>query len=268
MMQAMGFQAGGALGKPEEQITARTEPLSVQVKEDRGGIGLDSEKKRKVREAFEGEAKRQKVDEEDYRERVRLEREERRLEGQILAAQKVAEKLDADALSRGSGKYQARGSDVDGKYQQDASSDDDDAPQPTTSRNASVKAPQSALPLSQIPVLWRGLTRHRLTQDRERRMRHDLQQSLSRVPTYEGDNTDEDGEEQQTLGRTVVAEQDAELDQEDAELDGFNARPPMERLVLLVRHLRDTWRYCFWCKFLYPDESFDGCPGLTEEDHD
>ena len=267
-MQAMGFQAGGALGKPEEQTTARTEPLSVQIKEDRGGIGLDSEKKRKVREAFEGENKKQKVEEEDYRERMRLEREERRLEAQILAAQKVAEKLEADTLSRESGKEQARGSDVDGKHQQDSSSEDD-TPRPTTSRNASVKAPQSSLPFSQIPVLWRGLTRRRLTQDRERRMRHDLQQSLTRVPTYEDEDEDEDGgEQQQKLRRTAVAEQDAELDQDDAELDEFNAHPPMERLALLVRHLRDTWRYCFWCKFLYPDESFDGCPGLTEEDHD
>jgi len=49
MMAKMGFK-GGALGKSEN---ARTQPIELLMKDDRGGIGMDSEKKRKIREAVE-----------------------------------------------------------------------------------------------------------------------------------------------------------------------------------------------------------------------
>jgi len=32
--------------------------------------------------------------------------------------------------------------------------------------------------------------------------------------------------------------------------------------------LREEFNYCFWCKCTYPGEDMEGCPGLTEEDHD
>jgi hypothetical protein len=39
-------------------------------------------------------------------------------------------------------------------------------------------------------------------------------------------------------------------------------------LEKLVVYLRETYHYCFWCKYRYTDESMEGCPGLTEEEHD
>jgi hypothetical protein len=98
-------------------------------------------------------------------------------------------------------------------------------------------------------------------------MRHDLQQSLSRLPTYEDSN--EDDEDKKALGKvptqyTLVED----LEEEDPELDEFNALEPAERLQKLVEHLRREYHYCFWCKFTYPNGEMDGCPGLTEEDHD
>ncbi|KAH8910691.1 hypothetical protein BR93DRAFT_923412, partial [Coniochaeta sp. PMI_546] len=96
-------------------------------------------------------------------------------------------------------------------------------------------------------------------------MRHDLEQSLSRLPTYEDEDEDEDDKRAMGKSKTVfeVAE---DLDEEDAELDEFNALEAGEKLRRLVEHLRKEHHYCFWCKFTYPDESMEGCPGLTEED--
>ena len=60
-----------------------------------------------------------------------------------------------------------------------------------------------------------------------------------------------------------------ELEEDDEELDAFNALEPAERLRKLVLFLRETYRYCFWCKYAYEtDLELEGCPGLTEEDHD
>ncbi|KAK0656131.1 hypothetical protein B0T16DRAFT_424797 [Cercophora newfieldiana] len=241
MMAKMGF-TGGALGRKYEDGKGGddrvTEPIRVVVKDGREGIGLESERKRKLREAAEaaGEAaKKARVDEEGYRERVRREREEARLERQVNAAQKVAERMDDEEAVGGEGKG------------------------------------VSSRPLRSVPVVYRALVKGREEAERERRMRHDLEQaSLSRLPVYDGGDEDEDdkralGKEPAHSTKYVTAD---DLDDEDPELDDFNALPLEERLGKIVQYLRDKHRYCFWCKFAYPDAEMDGCPGLTEEDHD
>ncbi|KAL6828353.1 hypothetical protein V8C40DRAFT_240803 [Trichoderma camerunense] len=246
MMAKMGF-TGGSLGKKAEdgESSGKSEPIKISMKEDRGGIGMDSEKKRKLQEAFEErEIKAVKIDPLEYRERMRIEREDARLESQLHAAQRTAERLDDEKAGSG-----AEG----GSSEEEAST-----PKPK---------PLSSRPLKSIPVLYRGLIRHREEKERDRRMRYDLEQSLSRLPTYENDEEDED--DKKALGKKQVTYSTADdLDEEDEELDEFNALEPGTRLSRLVMYLRETHNYCFWCKMAYPDAEMDGCPGITEEDHD
>ncbi|EHL03357.1 putative Coiled-coil domain-containing protein 75 [Glarea lozoyensis 74030] len=226
MMAKMGFK-GGALGKKGEDgqglMDGRLEPVGVVIKEDRGGIGLDNEKKRKIREEFESESKRVKAEEGDYRDRVRRERELAKLEGQVAAAQRVAERLDGEREEEAAG--------ITG----------DGVP------NGSISSKKiNTQPLKSINVLWRGLIRGREEKERDRRM------SLSRLPTY--DDPDEDKDYRQALGKEhtqhVLVE---DLEEEDPELDAFNELEPAERLEQLISHLRRDFNYCFWCKFSYPD---------------
>lgn len=245
MMAKMGF-TGGGLGKQAEDgaSSSRTEPIKVDIKDDRGGIGLESEKKRKFNEAMNDQAiKTVKIDPDEYRERVRKEREDERLEKQFYAAQRVAERMDEEQRQDGD----------------DLSAEE--------SESKSQPKPLSSRPLKSIPVLYRGLVRHREEKERDRRMRYDLEQSLSRLPTY--DDADEDEDDKKALGKkktTYVTSED--FDEEDQELDEFNALEPAERLKRLVEHLREKYWYCFWCKMTYDSAELDGCPGLTEEDHD
>lgn len=243
MMAKMGF-TGGGLGKKDEQGLARgrAEPIKVSVKEDRGGIGLDNEKKRKFREAAEErDVKAAKMDPLEYRDRVRREREEARLEAQFFAAQRLVERMDEGKEEKG-----------------------DNAPADSTKKKTQSI---SSRPLKSISVLYRGLVRHREEKERDRRMRYDLEQSLSRLPTYEDDNEDEDDKKALGKGSTVFAASE-DLDEEDEELDAFNALDIKERLEQVLNHLRDKHQYCFWCKMAYPDSEMEGCPGLTEEEHD
>jgi hypothetical protein len=240
MMVKMGFR-GGALGA-EGNADARTEPLRLNVKDGREGIGLESEKKRKVREAFKaemGREKRIKAEEGEYRERVRREREVGRWERQLRAAQMIAEKMD-----------------------EERSQEHEDEEEPG-SKSRTI----SSRPLKSINVLWRGLARAREEAERNRRMRYDLDQSLSRLPSYEDE--DGDADDQQALGKSkdtfTVAE---DLDEEDEELNDFNALDVDERLEKVVLYLRHQYLYCFWCKATYPDAAMKDCPGITEEDHD
>ena len=245
MMAALGYKAGSALGTGKD-TGALLEPVGLEMKEGRSGVGADSEKKRKFREEVErkaGEEKRLKVEEGDFRERNRMEREQKRLEGQIAGAQKVCERLE----------------------------EEDEAVEIASGNGAHppVLAPKRGLkkPLNRVNILWRGLFKQRELAERDRRMRYDLHQSLSRIPTY--DDPDEDKEDKVALGRKEqVEEVDLDLDEEDRELDAFEALEPAEKLSQLVQYLRERWSYCFWCKDRYPDIEMEGCPGTTEEDHD
>lgn len=255
MMAKMGF-AGGGLGKKTEdgKSQSRTEPIHLSLKDDRGGVGMDSEKKRRFREAaaeqgLAPDAKAPKLDPDEYRERVRKEREDAKLEKQFFAAQRLAERMDDEQSAEVGSKEDA---------------DDDSG---SEAEQKPKKLPHSSKPLKSVSILYRGLVRHREEKERDRRMRYDLEQSLSRLPTYEEE--DDDPDYKTALGqRGTVYTMAEDLDEEDAELDEFNALDVRERLERLLKHLRAQHRYCFWCKMAYPDAEMDGCPGLTEEDHD
>jgi hypothetical protein len=234
MMAKLGFKQGDALGAARNP-NARREPVELQTKDDRGGIGLDTEKKRKFREEVEGEAKRVKAEEGEYRERVAKEREDRRVEGQIGGAMRIAERMDAEGADK---PVHTKGDDV-----------------------SIVGIDVAQKPLKATNVLWRSLARDRLEKERSRRMRYDLQQSLSRNAQY--DDPEEDDQDRIAFGK-----EEELLDEEDPELEEFLQLEPAERLHRLVLYLRETYHYCFWCKYRYADAQMDGCPGMTEEDHD
>ena len=245
MMSALGYKPGEALGatRTETQNGAADdrllEPVGLEMKEGRSGLGADAEKKRKFREevaAQEEDLKRRKVEEGDFRERQQREQEEKRLEGQTFGAMKVCQQLE----------------------EEDEAVDNDQFDSSSKRRRK---------PLSSINVLWRGLVKQQAIKERDRRMRYDLHQSLSRRPTH--DDPDEEDEDKLALGKKSELEvEDIDLDQEDEELDEFESLDAAVRLQKLVAYLRERWHYCFWCKFRYPDASMEGCPGITEEEHD
>ena len=237
MMAKLGYKPGDTLGKEG----GRAEPLELSLKEGRGGVGLDTERKRKFRqevaaEAEEVEKKKLKEGEEreGYRERVGREREEKRVEGMWFGAMKVAEGLDEnDELEDGGGRV----------YQGPT------AEEKTKKRKGRRRA----------NVLWRPLSIERQEKELEKRAQKNMMTRLPKLSDLEGD---EDADDRVAYG------DDVEEDLEDPELDEYLAMPAKERLEKLVGFLREKWHYCFWCKFSYPDESMEGCPGETEDDHD
>uniref|UniRef100_A0A093V0X5 G patch domain-containing protein 11 n=1 Tax=Talaromyces marneffei PM1 TaxID=1077442 RepID=A0A093V0X5_TALMA len=290
MMAKLGFKAGDRLGRRspppapppplpltaegngEEQtppettaneknektawIQSRAEPLRLIIKEDRGGIGLDREKKRKFRQETDHVSKKAKAEEGEYRDRMRAEREERRCEGLVVGAQKVLEKLEADH---------------------------DQAEQ---EQEKKVKG-RKEKPLKEVNVLYRGLLRERLEREREKLARMVFEDSLSnmsetrshfpkpRLPKF---NSEDDGDEPHAIQQDAkegegiaFVEQSLDSDEEaeeDVEMNEFDALPSSEKLSRLVMYMREKYWYCFWCKYRYDSAEMEGCPGVTEEDHD
>lgn len=238
MMAKMGFRAGGGLGAAGNE--GRLRPIELGMKDDKGGVGADAEKKRKIREAAElaeEGVKRAKVSEEEFRERNVREREEKRAEGLWVGAMKVLEGFEEDG---GDGEEGGQGAGE--KAPVNEGKDDS-----TTKR-----------PLKSINILYRPLVSERLKKERERRARYDLTQSLSRNREY----TEEDEDDKLALSNEVQ-----DLDEEDPELEEYEALTGVEKLEKVVKHLREKYWYCFWCKFRYEDEGMEGCPGLTEDEH-
>ena len=232
MMAKMGFKAGGGLGAAGNE--GRTRPIELGMKDDKGGIGADSEKKRKIREAAEAAesgAKKVKLTVEDFRERNVREGEEKRLEGMWYGATKILEMFEEDGDKK----------DDEAKKSHEAGKDD------FTRR-----------PLKSMNVLYRPLVRDRLAKERERRARYDLTQSLSRNEEY----TEEDADDKLALSSEVQ-----DLDEEDAELEEYEGLLIAERLDKTIKYLREKYWYCFWCKYRYEDEGMEDCPGLTEDEH-
>lgn len=150
MLSKLGYTPGSTLGAAGNK-NATLEPVVVEMKEDRGGVGLANEKKRKLRQAFEEKERGEKAEEGCFRERVARDREEKRTEGQVVGAMKVLEGLEEDT--------------------------EDGAAENRKKRK--------------VNVLYRGLVRQRQERERERRAQHDLHQSLSRNPAYEEDEEDD-----------------------------------------------------------------------------
>ncbi|KAG7512695.1 G patch domain-containing protein 11 [Solea senegalensis] len=98
LLQKMGYKAGQGLGK---KGAGRVDPIPLSIKTDRGGIGMEEVKKRKAEEELEHyrqkvRAKQQNETRslEDFRSRVRTEREERKIEADFRKSQRACEQLD------------------------------------------------------------------------------------------------------------------------------------------------------------------------------
>jgi hypothetical protein len=229
MMAKMGFKQGDALGKSEN---GRKVPIQVDIKGDKGGIGLESEKKRKFREQMEKaerEVKKSKADDLDYREHQRQQLREKKLERDLNNTQRTAERLHNEALGIEDG---------------------------------------TKIPLKKVNVLWRALARRRLEKLREKQEEKNLKNSLlARSPTFVDD--DEDDDYNIALGRDTTAPFIGDdLEEEDPELEEFQSLSVEDQLHAVVTFLREKYHYCYWCGHKYSDAAMEGCPGETEEEHD
>lgn len=238
MMAKLGYKAGSGLGKG---ASGRIEPIQLNMKEDKGGVGMENEKKRKFREEVEKTKKRAKAEEGqklDYREQMRLEKEERRTESQFKAAQRAVENIEC-------------------KIEEEK----EDATKSNVNGTADSISFIDKLPLKSIDVVWRGLIRHRREKEAEKAMKRMVRDA------YESDDEGvlADSRSRHQKRHTFVEE---DLDEDDEELDAFNALEPQDRLRRVVEYLRNKYNYCFWCMYRYPDEQMEGCPGITEEDHE
>lgn len=94
MLQKMGYKPGMGIGKQEK---GRVEPVSIELKAGRGGLGIEAEKKRKVEQITLWRAKRRKDNEtraSSFQSRMSDKYSERTAERDLRTAQKACMQLD------------------------------------------------------------------------------------------------------------------------------------------------------------------------------
>ena len=244
MMQKLGYKPGETLGKSGDGLK---QPISIKRRDSRGGIGADAEKKRKAREAFaakEEGVKRSKVDVDKFAERTRKEAEDARLEVEVEKAMKSAESLDEQERER--------------------ASDEGEDEEPGTGGRPKAN------------VLWRGLYRSREQREAEKRAKYANYNDIASLKRERKDRVEDtsheeyDDDDRVALGLDPLPSFATEVadDDDDRELDEFEALEPAVKLEKLVMHMRENHHYCFWCKAKYESQDMDGCPGIKEDEHD
>ena len=189
-----------------------------------------------------------------------------------MKQKKIAEKLDDETEERNDEAGEA--SQMGGRLREDKLKTSFEGRIPDT--GASRKSMVNMKPIKKINVLYRGLAKERQEQERaiwDNRLR-DVSLSSTFVPnpnlpSYNDETLDYD--DKHALGlipSDSMPVLDQDLDEEDPELDQFNSLTSKERLGQVVAYLRDTYYYCFWCKYRYENYEMAGCPGTTEADHD
>ncbi|XP_074805107.1 G patch domain-containing protein 11 isoform X1 [Natator depressus] len=98
LLQKMGYKSGQALGKSGEGIV---EPIPLNIKTGRGGLGHEELQKRKAEERLENYRKKihmkKQADEEaadQFRMRFKSKQEERKVEGDLRKSQRACQQLD------------------------------------------------------------------------------------------------------------------------------------------------------------------------------
>ncbi|CAN6614705.1 hypothetical protein TRVA0_006S00320 [Trichomonascus vanleenenianus] len=89
LLRKMGYKPGSRLGSAKPDKTAINEPVVLEIKPGRHGIGAERAMKKELLEAQDEHSRKQEAEKSDFREHIREQHETKRTLGRLKAAQKV-----------------------------------------------------------------------------------------------------------------------------------------------------------------------------------
>ncbi|KAF9392069.1 G patch domain-containing protein 11 [Podila verticillata] len=278
MLLKMGFKKGGTLGasKQKEEPPSTTEqptshtlssrsdvlraPLAIQMKQGRGGLGMDKLQKQKEQEEVEQTLKRaHEVFDVDYRGSKRDQFDHDKRSRQLGAAQAICMQLDVKEAAK------------DAQEGKDA---EEDASEPEREDRESRRMGRSnsfwwiadSTPDDLVGTRMMGRAAPATTTTKGRR-NFDL-------------SDDEDGDPEDRKEKRVrlstpdptyeeTVEEDEEPEAQWGERPAYAELSVYEKLEKVVQYLRQEHSYCFWCSAQYYGQKDleENCPGESEDDH-
>ncbi|XP_075718928.1 G patch domain-containing protein 11 [Rhinoderma darwinii] len=164
LLQKMGYKKGQALGKKGDGIV---EPIPLNIKTGRSGIGHEEMKKRKAEENLENFRRkiqmRQQAEEraaDDFRLRMRSKKEEQKLEGDLRKSQRACLQLDEqkDISSPREAWYwpPTDTQEEDSETEEEKEDDDDEVPEQEISTMEKLQILTSYLRGQHVYCIWCG----------------------------------------------------------------------------------------------------------------
>ncbi|KAG0290872.1 hypothetical protein BGZ96_005676 [Linnemannia gamsii] len=287
MLLKMGFKKGGTLGasKPTSDSTtpptptppsgsalpstvsgdnaggALRAPLAIQIKLGRGGLGMDSSRKRQAEEQLQKQEQEvHRVFDEEFRGQKRDQFELEKRKRQLGAARAICMRLDSKSAEIRS------------------AHDQDDIQTPRTAKDGRRSNRlwwiDDSMPDEILGTKLMGPGAEMLV---------DLEQDQNTriVDGRAFDHSDdEDGDLERNKAKRVrldslVSPEIDQADSQDDEPPKWGERPHFaqlevhEKLEEVVAYLRSEHSYCFWCSAQYdgPEDISENCPGESEDDH-
>ncbi|KAG0306925.1 hypothetical protein BGZ98_001461 [Dissophora globulifera] len=303
MLLKMGFKKGGTLGATKESTDtnfssisdtknssfsatamtmaphrsdALTAPLAIQIKQGRGGLGMDSLRKRQAEEEMQKHHDEgSRVFDVGYRGQKRDQFELEKRKRQLSAARAICMRMDA-ASTDGSAAHANKDTRGDGKAEHisknSAGQKDSWDDKLEGSRSNSFWWIADSMPddILGTKLMGPGASATILESGPELGQR-----AFDRSDDEDGDLVER--REKRIKLDPMLSLEDHESDVvEDEESPAmWGERPDFaqleipEKLERVVYYLRDKYAYCFWCSAKYdgPDDLTENCPGESEDDH-
>lgn len=302
LMKKMGYKTGetlGRQGKSEETISkASIEPISVEIKLDRGGLGQAEEKKRKhedivrMREdLLEKRVESVKQTAESYLESKRSRFLIRKLIHNLHKCQKVCYQLDStqQELKEPSTKWfwpiNIRRALKDPTVNEERSikclkTDDEPETEPDTEAD-SIESSMTSQDYYEKIINTGVDSRRRIDvqQAYKERLRvfieEEEDEKQTKIESNDAVNESNDENDDIYIAKfsTKVREEKEASDQSDNDEnneENYTEEVLREKIDLIWNYLKQRYFYCVWCAYKYDnaDDFLANCPGSTEDDHE
>ncbi|KAK3846211.1 MAG: hypothetical protein J3R72DRAFT_486953 [Linnemannia gamsii] len=289
MLLKMGFKKGGTLGAAKassDQTTssASTEspgstppstsgnsalraPLAIQIKQGRGGLGMDTSRKRQAEEDLQKQEQDvHRVFDEGFRGQKRDQFEQEKRKRQLGAARAICMTLDAKKAEANSSLESAAQKEERGEGEREGW------------RSNKFWWISDSMPDEVLGTKLMGPGAEILN-DLDLEQEQEQEQGAKGRAFDHSDDEDGDLERNKAkrirLNTSVPQGLDKEEPLQDEEPPKWGERPRFaqlevhEKLEEVVAYLRSEHSYCFWCSAQYdgPEDISENCPGEFEDDH-
>ncbi|XP_031621220.1 G patch domain-containing protein 11 [Contarinia nasturtii] len=238
MLAKMGYKQGDAIGRSSTGIV---EPISIQIKSDRAGLGraaaikqLEEYKERLRKTKSEAKSETSTSSLHLFRQRMAQKNCDRQLEADLCKCQRACEKLDIDASIEKSVMaffWPKRNKGEPAETQEDPYDENDKKP--------------------------KRLRKDSTSSDDSVAKKHFGHMSDS------SDSSSSESEEEETRKIEEIPNEAPNTDDEEDEYE------TSEKVEMLTTYLRTTYCYCHWCGTHYEnvDDLEANCPGTTKDEH-
>lgn len=285
MMLKMGYKKGQGLGNEASTVAKLIEPISVEIKTDRAGLGQGEERKRKLNEyvkSKDGKVQSDKDISDAYLEHKRHRFLIKKLRGNLFKCQKICYQLDSTVKNikkpiiakwfwpHNIIRELYKKEEIEAETIHLALIKEAEVESKTEIQtNVSNKPIEEFKPKQTVETIdLKAVYNERLdiflqTKNEESEVNQ----------TTNNEHTDEDDENKLAICCDINKEKensDTEPVEEEEEEEGLTEELITKRIETICAYLRENYFYCVWCGARYEsiDDLVNNCPGLSQNEHE